>query len=342
MQIVCPNCETSYEVEAVDLGVGERQVRCARCRHVWAANVPDAAPAMEMSGAPANAQETFRADPSAGKRGPVPSYEPLRPDGSTGKAPTTVEQRIPAAEWDDEAAEQPAAETGDRPDGGPAPVEDAPPPDPAMAPDDAINLENAPPLAPAITDGTMPDDTPAAAAKTLPVKGLYADIETFAARRAQRVATRRGRIWLKPNLSTGIIIMLVMVSVLIGWRNDVVRMMPQTASLFSAIGLQVNLRGLVFTDVKSTREQHDGVNVLVIEGKIISQVPKPVEVPRLRFAVRNDAGNEVYTWTALPTRSILGPGETLPFRSRLASPPPDTRTVLVRFFNRRDIVHGAR
>ena len=39
---------------------------------------------------------------------------------------------------------------------------------------------------------------------------------------------------------------------------------------------------------------------------------KPVEVPRLRFAVRNATGQEIYTWTALPSRSILGPGETLP------------------------------
>ena len=34
------------------------------------------------------------------------------------------------------------------------------------------------------------------------------------------------------------------------------------------------------------------------------------------------------------------PGESLAFRSRLASPPPDAREVLVRFFNRRDLVAG--
>jgi hypothetical protein len=30
----------------------------------------------------------------------------------------------------------------------------------------------------------------------------------------------------------------------------------------------------------------------------------------------------------------------LPFRSRLASPPPETHAVLVRFFNKRDLVAG--
>src|SRR5215510_14117649 len=34
------------------------------------------------------------------------------------------------------------------------------------------------------------------------------------------------------------------------------------------------------------------------------------------------------------------PGETLPFRTRLASPPRDGQEVLVRFFNRRDLAAG--
>jgi hypothetical protein len=60
-------------------------------------------------------------------------------------------------------------------------------------------------------------------------------------------------------------------------------------------------------------------------------------VPRLRFVVRNDSGNDIYTWTALPTRSLLSPGEALAFASKLASPPPETHDVLVRFFNRHDL-----
>ena len=64
------------------------------------------------------------------------------------------------------------------------------------------------------------------------------------------------------------------------------------------------------------------------------------EVPRLRFSVRNERGHEVYTWTALPSKALLAPGETLAFRSRLASPPRDGKEVLVRFFNRRDLATG--
>src|ERR1700732_4131276 len=35
MQIVCPNCETAYQVEPSSVGPTGRSVRCARCRTVW-------------------------------------------------------------------------------------------------------------------------------------------------------------------------------------------------------------------------------------------------------------------------------------------------------------------
>jgi hypothetical protein len=127
---------------------------------------------------------------------------------------------------------------------------------------------------------------------------------------------------------------------LIGWRTDIVRIAPQTASLYAAMGLEVNLRGLVLAKVTTTTQTVDGVPVLQVQGQIVSTAKRTVGVPRLRFAVRNTGGNEIYTWTALPARSLLSPGETLAFASRLASPPPETHDVLVRFFNRRDLGIG--
>ena len=125
-------------------------------------------------------------------------------------------------------------------------------------------------------------------------------------------------------------------------RKDVVKHAPQLASLYSAIGLPVNLRGVVFTDVKIGNEIHDGVPVLVIEGLIVSTTSKPVDVPRLRFALRNAAGAEVYAWTTQPPQPMLEPFETMPFRSRLASPPVEGRDIQVRFFTRRDAVASIR
>jgi hypothetical protein len=173
-------------------------------------------------------------------------------------------------------------------------------------------------------------------ATQLPAAGP--DIATFAARRARRGAQRRR--WFKHGLAAAIVVLLALDASIVGWRADIVRLLPQTASLYAAVGLPVNLRGLSFQNIHMSRSEQEGAGVLVLEGSIVNVTARPVEVPRLRFAVHNQARHEIYAWTMRPPRSILGPGDTLPFRSRLASPPLDGRKVQVRFFNAHDVVAG--
>ncbi|MEW6640849.1 MAG: MJ0042-type zinc finger domain-containing protein [Pseudomonadota bacterium] len=127
---------------------------------------------------------------------------------------------------------------------------------------------------------------------------------------------------------------------LIVWRADVVRMMPQTAAFFRTVGLPVNLRGLAFEDVRISTELVENKPVLIIEGNIIDVAKKPIEIPRLRFLVRDANGTEIYAWNAVLDQPVLKPGEKAWFKSRLASPPQDGREIVVRFFNRRDIAAG--
>jgi hypothetical protein len=131
-------------------------------------------------------------------------------------------------------------------------------------------------------------------------------------------------------------------AIIVAWRKDIVRYAPQMASFYALLGMPVNVRGLTFTDVKIVNEMRDGVPVLMVEGAIMSVVADAVEVPRLRFALRDRSGQELYSWTAMPTQTVLPPGETLPFRSRIASPPGDVHGVQVRFFNHRDAAAGPR
>ncbi|MEA2929012.1 MAG: hypothetical protein QOG38_1440 [Hyphomicrobiales bacterium] len=174
--------------------------------------------------------------------------------------------------------------------------------------------------------------------------GTPASIETVAARRAARPrAERRNRRGILRRLANAPMLIaasLAALIALIGWRDKVVRQVPQTASLFAAVGLPVNLRGLSFENVTSSTEISDGMPVLIVEGTIVNLTRKPLEVPRLRFALRNNAGHEVYAWTAQPPKPTVGSGNGLVFRTRLASPPPDGRDVIVRFFNRRDVTAG--
>jgi predicted Zn finger-like uncharacterized protein len=142
-------------------------------------------------------------------------------------------------------------------------------------------------------------------------------------------------------LPTACAAMAALVLALIMWRGDVVRLLPQTAAFYKMVGLEVNLRGLAFRDVKLSSETVDGKQVLVIEGVIIGQGKKPLDIPRLRFAVRDAQGAEIYAWNTVLEQTVLQPGERAFFRSRLASPPPEGRNIDVRFFNRRDIAGGS-
>ena len=204
------------------------------------------------------------------------------------------------------------------PSARPSVSEPVSPPAKIQAPEPAI-IVDAPSLAPPI-EHELPQDGQ--------------EIESFAVRR-QRLQARRKQTC-HSSRWTAIILVLVAFNVtLVGARNEVVRYLPETASLFAAFGLPVNLRGLKFENVRISKEMQDGDSVLIVEGVIVSEASKPVEVPRLRFAARNATGQEVYTSRAQPSRSVLGPGERLEFRSPIPTP-TDATDVIVRFFTAHD------
>jgi len=230
-----------------------------------------------------------------------------------------------------------SADSGVAPDDyAEAPAQDVLPPAPPV-PDNPFTVADAPPLVP-----SDPSDT-----ENVPKfdPGVPEQPETIAAKRVRQTsAERKDRRSLVRRLFSLPMLIVVMLAILLGalnWRAAVVRHFPQTASLYAAVGLPVNLRGLFFESVKSRSEFEDGTNVLVIEGTIVNLTTRTMDVPRLRFALRNASGHEVYAWTAQPTKSTLGSGNGLPFRARLASPPADGRDVIVRFLNRRDVAAGS-
>ena len=143
------------------------------------------------------------------------------------------------------------------------------------------------------------------------------------------------------SLTTACAAMAALVVALLVWRADVVRLLPQTAGFYKMVGLNVNLRGVAFKDVKVTTETVEGKPVLVIEGVIVGESKKTVDLPRLRFSVRDAQGAEIYAWNTVLEQTTLKPGEFTPFKSRLASPPAEGKSIDVRFFNKRDIAGGS-
>jgi hypothetical protein len=117
----------------------------------------------------------------------------------------------------------------------------------------------------------------------------------------------------------------------LAFRGPLVRTAPESAALFAAIALPVNVLGLALTDVSSSLAQEDGRPVLVVEGAVANASARPTPVPPLDLRVENASGDMLYNWSAKPPKPELAPGETSRFRFRLASPPPEGKRVLVTF-----------
>jgi predicted Zn finger-like uncharacterized protein len=132
----------------------------------------------------------------------------------------------------------------------------------------------------------------------------------------------------------------LLVFVALHQREHVVRLLPQTARLYAATGLKVNLRGIEIRNVQSRVVSEGEDSVLVVDGELVNVAGRRVDVPRLHFALLGPEGRQVFVWSAQADRPALQPGETLPFRRRLAAPPAEAREVSVRFLTPSDITAG--
>lgn len=317
-------------IDPTSVGPAGRAVRCARCKATWFAGPPKAAPSVSSF------VDGVIAEAEAESVGSYPEQTPAQ-DGAQQQPPPNA-----ATDTDDfgaESANDFPPVSG--PDASPAPFDDAsrnndlaPRGDAANdAFNDTVAITDAPSLVPPIeheplVDGALGSNEPE-------------ESGSFVARR-QRLKERRLKSKRMSRWTAIILVLFAFNVALIGARSEVVRYLPQTASLFAAVGLPVNLRNLKFDQVKITKEAQDGVNILIIEGLIVNTANKPTDVPRLRFSARNAAGQDVYSWTALPSRGILGAKESMEFRSRLAAPPADATDVMVRFFNAQDAAAGTK
>lgn len=333
MLIVCPTCATSYMIDPASVGPSGRSVRCARCKATWFATPAKPAGPPSVSAFVDGVIAEAEAEAKSTGNPPPPAY-----DETFGAGPSHSDAGFPRAESPSFAPPSPPAFAA-----APPPVEpmhsgsDSGWDQGAALPDhqapEPVIVNDAPPLAPPhdadggneFFSGPPPSDPD--------------DGASFTARRARLKAKRKtnGR---KSRWIAVVLVLFALNVAMIGGRSEIVRYFPQTASLFAAVGLPVNLRNLEFEGITISKETQDGVNILIIEGQVVNTSRKAVDVPRLRFAARTTTGQEVYTWTIQPSRSLLGPGDSMPFTSRLAAPPANAADILVRFFTAQDAGGG--
>ncbi len=116
------------------------------------------------------------------------------------------------------------------------------------------------------------------------------------------------------------------------YRQDIAVIWPQSAGVYSSLGLKVNSSGIDFRQVDYRRESEDGQIVLAVTGVIVNTGARELPVPQTVRVTLSDSNNhELYHWTFKPTAATLKAGQSVPFTTRLSSPPAAARHLEVRF-----------
>lgn len=133
---------------------------------------------------------------------------------------------------------------------------------------------------------------------------------------------------------------LLLVLVLVGaaaglwqFRTQVVAQVPQAAQLYRLAGIEVPVAGagLELRDVTRTRRLVDGQSLLVIEGRIANTSEAEQEVPNLRVALYDAAGDEVAAWTFQAAQRTIPAGGETSFSTRQEDPPSTAREFALTF-----------
>ena len=127
------------------------------------------------------------------------------------------------------------------------------------------------------------------------------------------------------------VVLLIAVSA-VRYRQDIAVIWPQSAGVYSSLGLPVNSSGIDFRQVDYRRESEDGQIVLAVTGMIVNTGARELPVPQtVRVTLSDASKRELYHWNFKPTATILKPGQSVPFTTRLSSPPAAARHLEVRF-----------
>jgi predicted Zn finger-like uncharacterized protein len=233
MILTCPSCATRYQTDAAKFPPEGRQVRCAKCGHVW--------------------HQDAAVDEAPGIETPLPQTPP--------EAPVAVAAPVPAR---------------------PEPMPRAPAPRATTPPKPRRPL--------------------------LPLLGVALG-------------------WI------GLIAVVLLIGLsAVRYRQEITVIWPQSAGVYSSLGMNVNAHGIDFTDVDYHRESEDGQVVLAVTGRIVNKGSRELPVPQNVRVTLSDASNhELYHWNFAPGIATLKAGQSGAFHTRLSNPPATARHLEVRF-----------
>lgn len=307
-RIRCPNCDTFHDLDGSLFAEGPRRVRCASCREVWTASEEGAEAVSAMAESASNMADGMASEMAAASDG-QPDFDMIDADmAQLADKAGEAAPRIPVMDFDASAmSDLEETKEGDQIDeaamlGMDPNGKDPSKKDASKKPMKAKMGAEAKSRMNAKSGSAMPARRPASMAVVLAAAGL------------------------------GTLATLVI------FREEVVRQLPQSAAVFDLVGLSINAIGIGISDVASRVVREDNRDTLEVTGTLTNVSGRPQRIPILRFSIHDKTGQDIYVWTASADQAELAPGASTSFRRRLASPPSEGHSVMVRFVAKDDIV----
>lgn len=126
------------------------------------------------------------------------------------------------------------------------------------------------------------------------------------------------------------LVVLVIGAVAAIYRQKVVEVWPQSASLYSTLGMKVNATGLRLENIHYSEAPQGTQLVLTVTGSLTNVTNRELPVPQIRIGLVNSDKRELYHWTFAPDVMTLRPGQSTHFVTRLSSPPEGARQLDIR------------
>jgi len=150
---------------------------------------------------------------------------------------------------------------------------------------------------------------------------------------AERKKVRRrllgvGMIWI---VTLAILALFALAAYL--FRAQIVDRFPGAAPVYRSMGLEANSSGLEIYGLETREGNTDGVEVLIVTGKIKNFDTKSRNVDMIRLNFKNDAGEVLASWVVEPPKSKLRRDETISFSSQYPNRPLDASKLDAEFVN---------
>lgn len=127
----------------------------------------------------------------------------------------------------------------------------------------------------------------------------------------------------------GIVLLIGVVAA--AWRQQVVDAWPQSAAVYSKLGMKVAAGGLKLDNTKVSNRMRGGLPVLTVSGALTNVADRELPVPQIRIGLVDAEKREVYHWTVAPNVISLKPGQSTRFATELSNPPEGAVRYEVRF-----------